>query len=110
MRSNRDQKQGFEVETAENGKEAVDRVKMAEPGYYKAVIMDVQMPVMDGYDACRIIRNMDDEERRKIPVIAMTANAFAEDVRKAKEAGMNAHIAKPIDVKNMTDVLTEVLI
>ena len=83
---------------------------MAEPGYYKAVIMDVQMPVMNGYDACRIIRNMDDEERRKIPVIAMTANAFAEDVRKAKEAGMNAHIAKPIDVKNMTDVLTEDLI
>lgn len=104
------ERQGFEVETAENGKEAVDRVKMAEPGYYKAVIMDVQMPVMNGYDACRIIRNMDDEERRKIPVIAMTANAFAEDVRKAKEAGMNAHIAKPIDVKNMTDVLTEVLI
>lgn len=104
------ERQGFEVETAENGKEAVDRIKLAEPGYYKAVIMDVQMPVMNGYDACRIIRNMDDEERRKIPVIAMTANAFAEDVRKAKEAGMNAHIAKPIDVKNMTDVLTEVLI
>ncbi len=104
------ERQGFAVETAENGKEAVDRVKLADPGYYKAVIMDVQMPVMNGYDACRIIRNMDDEERRKIPVIAMTANAFAEDVRKAKEAGMNAHIAKPIDVKNMTDDLTEVLI
>ena len=104
------ERQGFAVETAENGKEAVDRVKLADPGYYKAVIMDVQMPVLNGYDACRIIRNMDDEERRKIPVIAMTANAFAEDVRKAKEAGMNAHIAKPIDVKNMIDVLTEVLI
>ena len=101
--------QGFTVETAENGKEAVERVKNAVPGYYNAVLMDIQMPEMNGYEATHAIRNLDDEERRKVPVIAMTANAFAEDVRKAKEAGMNAHIAKPIDVRNMTEVLTEVL-
>ena len=103
------EKQGFTVETAENGKEAVDKVKAAEPGYYNAVLMDIQMPVMGGYEATKAIRELDDEARRKIPVIAMTANAFAEDVKKAKDAGMNAHIAKPIDVKNMIDVLTDVL-
>ena len=103
------EKQGFTVETAENGKEAVDKVKAAEPGYYNAVLMDVQMPVMGGYEATKAIRELDDEARRKIPVIAMTANAFAEDVKKAKDAGMNAHIAKPIDVKNMIEVLADVL-
>ena len=103
------EKQGFTVETAENGKEAVDKVIAAPPGYYNAVLMDVQMPVMGGYEATRIIRELADEQRRKIPVIAMTANAFAEDVKKAKDAGMNAHIAKPIDVKNMIDILRDVL-
>ena len=99
------EKQGFTVESAENGKEAVDRIRYADPGYYSAVLMDIQMPGMSGYEATAAIRDMDDEERRKIPVIAMTANAFAEDVRKAREAGMNAHISKPIDVSQLFRIL-----
>ncbi len=100
---------GFYVDTAENGKEAVDRIAESEPGYYSLVLMDIQMPVMDGYDAARAIRNLKDTELSSIPIIAMTANAFSEDVKRAKEAGMNGHIAKPIDVNVMTDTIKEVL-
>ena len=103
------EKQGFMVETAEDGKEAVEKVMNSKAGYYDAVLMDIQMPVMDGYEAAGLIRALDDEDKKNIPIIAMTANAFAEDVKRAKEAGMNAHIAKPIDVKKMIEVLTEVL-
>ena len=103
------EKQGFMVDTAEDGKEAVEKVKNSEKGYYRAVLMDIQMPQIDGYEASRLIRALDDEDKRNIPIIAMTANAFAEDVKRAKEAGMNAHIAKPIDVKNMMEVLTDIL-
>ena len=103
------EKQGFMVDTAEDGKEAVEKVKNSEKGYYRAVLMDIQMPQIDGYEATRLIRALDDEDKRNIPIIAMTANAFAEDVKRAKEAGMNAHIAKPIDVKNMMEVLTDIL-
>ena len=103
------EKKGFMVDTAEDGKEAVEKVKNSEKGYYRAVLMDIQMPQIDGYEASRLIRALDDEDKRNIPIIAMTANAFAEDVKRAKEAGMNAHIAKPIDVKNMMEVLTDIL-
>lgn len=103
------EKQGFMVETAEDGKDAVEKVMNSKAGYYDAVLMDIQMPVMDGYEAAGLIRALDDEDKKNIPIIAMTANAFAEDVKRAKEAGMNAHIAKPIDVKKMIEVLTEVL-
>lgn len=100
---------GFTVETAENGKEGVDKVAASEHGYYDAVLMDIQMPVMDGYAAASAIRSLEDPELSKIPIIAMTANAFSEDVKKALDVGMNAHIAKPIDVSQMTNTLTEVL-
>jgi signal transduction histidine kinase/CheY-like chemotaxis protein len=103
------EKVGFVVDTAENGQEAVDRVKDADCGYYSAILMDIQMPVMNGYEASEAIRALPDEDKKNIPVIAMTANAFAEDVKKAREAGMNAHIAKPIDVKNMIEVLHNIL-
>ena len=99
----------FEVDTAVNGLEAVGIVKASEPGYYSAVLMDIQMPVMDGYDAARAIREFTVEGLRDIPIIAMTANAFAEDVQKALDAGMNAHVAKPIDVKVLTATLEEIL-
>ncbi|MBQ7158594.1 MAG: amino acid permease [Treponema sp.] len=100
---------GFEVETAENGKVAVEKVSAASPGYYNVVLMDIQMPVMDGYEATRTIRSLEDKSKADVPVVAMTANAFAEDVQKAKDAGMNAHVAKPIDVDNLTKTLTEIL-
>ena len=100
---------GFEVDTAENGQEAVEKVAASTPGEYQVVLMDIQMPVMNGYDAARAIRKLDNPELAKIPIIAMTANAFAEDVKNALDAGMNAHIAKPIDVNKMMETLREQL-
>ncbi|MBQ7562708.1 MAG: amino acid permease [Lachnospiraceae bacterium] len=100
---------GFSVDTAQNGKEALERLLEAGPGYYNAILMDIQMPVMNGYEAAKAIRALSDEGLKKIPIIAMTANAFSEDVKRAMDAGMNAHIAKPIDVNVMTNVLRDVL-
>ena len=100
---------GFTVETAENGKVAVEKVEASEPGYYDAVLMDIQMPVMDGYEATRKIRSLDNEVLAGIPVIAMTANAFKEDIEAAAEAGMQGHIAKPVDVGLLMKTLASVL-
>ena len=96
---------GFVVDTAENGKEVLEKVAASKAGYYAAVLMDIQMPVMNGYEAARAIRELDDKELANIPIIAMTANAFSEDVQAAKDAGMNDHIAKPIDVPSMMKTL-----
>ena len=103
------EQQGFTLDTAENGQIAVDMVAASEPGYYDAILMDIQMPVMDGYEATRAIRALEDPVLSHIPIIAMTANAFAEDVKAAADAGMQAHIAKPVDVAVMTRTLAEVL-
>ena len=100
---------GFMIETAENGREAVEKVEESASGYYVAVLMDIQMPVMDGYEAAERIRHLDDSELSRIPIITMTANAFSEDVKKAQDVGMNGHIAKPIDVNNMINTLKDVL-
>ena len=100
---------GFALDTAENGKEAVDKVSSSKPGDYDVVLMDIQMPVMNGYEASKAIRKLDNPELAKIPIIAMTANAFAEDIQAAKDAGMNSHIAKPIEIPKMIETLTEVL-
>ena len=100
---------GFAIETAENGKEAVEKVAASKPGYYNGILMDIQMPVMNGYDAAKGIRSLDDPELSRIPIVAMTANAFSEDVKKALDVGMNAHIAKPIDINSLTSTLKEVL-
>ena len=100
---------GFMVETAENGKTALDKISASKPGYFDAVLMDIQMPVMDGYEAARSIRNLEDKELAAVPIIAMTANAFKEDQRAAREAGMQAHIAKPIDVSLLMKTLASVL-
>ena len=89
---------GFEVEFAANGEEAVYKLSSAHPGYYDMVLMDIQMPVMDGYEATRRIRRLGNVEQAYVPIVAMTANAFSADIEKAMEAGMNAYVAKPIDV------------
>ena len=100
---------GFIVETAEDGCVAVEKVKNAEPGYYSLILMDIQMPKMNGYDATRAIRALDDPERAGIPIVAMTANAFEEDRKKAFDSGMNAHVSKPIDVEKLLETLTAIL-
>ena len=100
---------GFMLDTAENGKEAVNKVAASKPGDYQAVLMDIQMPVMNGYEATKAIRALNNPELANIPIIAMTANAFKEDIQAAKDAGMNSHIAKPIDIPQMLETLTEVL-
>ena len=100
---------GFVVDTAVNGQEAVDKVTAAEVGFYDAVLMDIQMPVMDGYEATRAIRALPDKKLAAVPILAMTANAFSDDVRAAREAGMDGHIAKPIDIPKMMAALADVL-
>ena len=100
---------GFAVETAENGREAVEKLSASSPGYYRLVLMDVQMPLMDGYEATRTIRRLEDRELANIPILAMTANAFEEDRQAALASGMNGHIAKPIDVDKLLETLKGVL-
>ena len=95
---------GAEVETAENGKIAVEKVEASPKGSYDLIFMDIQMPVMNGYEATAAIRSLPGE-KGKLPIIAMTANAFAEDVQLAKNTGMNGHIAKPLDMNKLNDVL-----
>lgn len=93
--------EGCNVRTAVNGKEAVDIFTKSKPFYFDAILMDVMMPVMDGYAATRAIREMDRPDAQKVQIVAMTANAFAEDVAKCKEAGMNAHLPKPFKVEQL---------
>lgn len=100
---------GFGVEIAGNGQIAVDMLAQAEPGYYQLVLMDVQMPEMNGYEATKAIRGMKDSTKSSIPIIAMTANAFEEDKQQALKCGMNGHIAKPIDVKTLFDTLDKII-
>jgi CheY-like chemotaxis protein len=101
--------EGFLVDCAEDGQAAVDAILQAEPGTYDAVLMDIQMPVMDGYQATRTIRALDDPARAGVPIVALTADAFQEDQKKAYDAGMQGHIAKPIDMKQMLDTLKSIL-
>ncbi len=99
---------GFEVEHAADGRICVDMLKAAAPDYYDVILMDIQMPNLNGYEAAREIRSLTDA-RRSIPIIAMTANAFAEDKADAMKAGMNGHLAKPIDIPTLMNTLGEVL-
>ena len=92
---------GAEIDAAENGMQAVERFKNSKENYYDLILMDVQMPVMDGYEATRQIRGLQRGDAREIPIFAMTANAFAEDEEKSRQAGMNAHISKPLDVEGV---------
>ena len=103
------QNMGLEVERVEDGAQCVSRLEQQPAGTYDLIFMDVQMPKMDGYTATQAIRALDDKEKAAIPIVAMTANAFAEDRERALAAGMNGHIAKPIDVKKLEQVLVKLL-
>ena len=89
--------EGCIVETANDGVACVDMIEKADADYYKMILMDIQMPVMNGYDATLAIRNMKDAKKARIPIIAMTANVFAEDIINCKLAGMNMHLSKLLD-------------
>ena len=100
---------GFEVEIAENGALAVEMVEKSEGGYYDAVLMDIRMPVMNGYEAAKRIRCLEDKKKAEIPIVAVTANAFEEDRKISLEAGMNGHLAKPYDIPEMMKLLDGLL-
>ncbi len=88
-----------------NGQEAVELFRKSEPGEFDVILMDIMMPVMNGYEATKMIRSLDREDAKEIPIIAMTANAFTEDRIRAKEAGMDEHVAKPVDVELLIKVI-----
>ena len=99
---------GASVDTAHNGKAAVKKFLEAPVGYYDIILIDVMMPEMNGYETTKAIRNMPDRpDGKKIPIIAMTANAFAEDIRAALDAGMDGHVAKPVDMGVLLSVITK---
>ena len=99
------QNEGADVTKAWNGQEAVELFRNSKPGEFNVILMDIMMPVMNGYEATKMIRSLDREDAKEIPIIAMTANAFTEDRLRAKEAGMNEHIAKPFDVKLLVKII-----
>lgn len=98
---------GFSVDHAEDGIICVDMLEKAQAGYYDIILMDIQMPNMDGYKSTQTIRLFPDKKKADIPIIAMTANAFEEDKRNAYKAGMNGHVAKPIKIDELMSTLTE---
>ena len=99
------QNEGAHVSKAWNGQEAIEVFKKSEPGEFDVILMDIMMPIMNGYEATKIIRSLDREDAKVIPIIAMTANAFTEDRIRAKEAGMDEHVAKPVDVELLVKVI-----
>ena len=100
---------GFIMDTAENGSIAVEKVRVSRPGDYALILMDIQMPVMDGYEAARSIRAMDNPHQASLPIVALSANAFDEDRRMSMESGMNAHLAKPLDVTELLKLIWKIL-
>ena len=100
---------GFTIDIAANGAEAVEKMELAPAGFYDVILMDIQMPQMDGYEASRRIRAMEDSAKASIPIIAVTANAFEEDRKIAIEAGMNGHLAKPYDINAIMQTLSALL-
>ena len=99
------QNEGAEVTKAWNGQETVELFRKSESGEFDVILMDIMMPVMNGYEAAKRIRSLDREDAKKIPIIAMTANAFTEDRIRAKEAGMDEHVAKPVDAELLVKVI-----
>ena len=101
--------EGLLVETAKNGEEAVEKMRGSKAGYYSLILMDIQMPVMDGYEATKAIRKLEDKELADVPIVALSANAFAEDYQHSLDVGMNAHIPKPIDRKKLRELLQRLI-
>ena len=99
---------GFELERAENGKICVEMFETSDQGYYDLILMDIRMPVMDGYEAASTIRAMARADK-DLPIIAMTADAFSEDIQHCLDCGMNAHVSKPIDVDRLLELLEKFL-
>lgn len=100
---------GFSVEVAGDGKAAVDTLKASSPGYFQAILMDIQMPVMNGHEAAKTIRKLENRALASIPILALTANAFDEDREEALRSGMDGHIAKPVDIDILMRALDKVL-
>ena len=100
---------GFLVDTAENGAEALEKVKSAPAGYYALVLMDLRMPVMDGHSAARAIRDLEDPGKAGVPIVALSANTFDEDRKRSAESGMNAHLAKPLDVDHLLELISGIV-
>jgi signal transduction histidine kinase/DNA-binding response OmpR family regulator len=100
---------GLEVDYAYNGQEAVDRLQEMPAGHYDLVLMDIQMPIMNGYEATQVIRSLEREDLRSIPIVAMTADAFAEDAQHALDAGMNAHLPKPVSIPQLEKIIAQFL-
>ena len=98
---------GMEADHAENGRQAVEFFSKSETGRYRAILMDIQMPIMNGFDAAREIRKLNRRDAKDIPIIAMTADAFEESIRAAKDAGMDDYVTKPIDTRKLFAVLKE---
>ena len=100
---------GVNVETADNGQEALELFEASDENYFDVIFMDIQMPVMNGYEAARRIRRLNRPDAGEVFIVAMTANAFVEDIRLSREAGMNDHISKPIDFEHLKEILSRQL-
>ena len=101
---------GFRIDTVENGAKALEKVTSSKPGDYDLILMDIQMPVMDGYEATRRIRALEDPLLSNIPILAMTANAFEEDRKMAKECGMDGFLSKPIEMDEVIKELKKIFV
>ncbi|OYP40360.1 hypothetical protein CG709_05165 [Lachnotalea glycerini] len=101
---------GASVETAANGSIGFDKFVSSKNGYYDIVFMDVQMPVMNGYEATKAIRESTHQQAKTIPIVAMTADVFAEDIARARECGMNAHLAKPFEMSQFCELLNNLIV
>ena len=102
--------EGYEVDVAENGKIAVEKFRQLDPGSYDAILMDIRMPIMDGLEATRQIRNLGKKDSRTISIVALSANAHDEDAKKSIENGMNGHLAKPIEVNSLCQMLEQLIL
>ena len=102
------EERGMTVEEAHDGQEAVQRVEKVTDGYYDLILMDIMMPVMDGLEAARTIRHMDRQYCKNVPIVAMSANAFDDDVKRSMASGMNGHLSKPVNIGKLEEMLASV--